>query len=249
MVVVSFIKLHLLASILNQWMYAARDSFSHCWISRKHMAKVWILALQSFSHNKFFISSQDLSELKASMTNVHVNPFDFALVSLALLSLVRSAAVSMSISHSSSLVESCSLKTVMSCSSELVTFDCFCVVHKVSVYCHITSPKDLVGGGRGGGWSAIKRSCPMQSKVSAGSPSPASTHWCKSFISLVSVGNLLWLLYTGSLGDLLPLVLLRQLWHQSYGCCHCQYLCVLCPLCQDQCLWPRVFLHLHGGQS
>ena len=82
-----------------------------------------------------------------SVTNVHVSPLNFTLASLALLSFVRSAAVSMSVSHSSSLVESCSLKTAMSCSSELVRFTCFCVVHKVSVYCLITSPKGSVGAG------------------------------------------------------------------------------------------------------
>ena len=36
MVAASFVKLHLLASVLNQWMYAAGDSFSHCWISMNH---------------------------------------------------------------------------------------------------------------------------------------------------------------------------------------------------------------------
>ena len=86
-----------------------------------------------------------------SVTNVHINHLDFTLVSLALISLVRSVAVSMSISHSPSLVELCSLKTAMSCSSELVTSDCFCVVHKVSVYCCITFLKSSVDTGRGGG--------------------------------------------------------------------------------------------------
>ena len=70
-------------------------------------------ALQSFSHNKSFISSHNLSELMASVTNVDVNPLDFALASLALLSFVRSSAVSMSVNHSFSLVESCSLKTAI----------------------------------------------------------------------------------------------------------------------------------------
>ena len=83
----------------------------------------------------------------ASVTNVHGNPLDFGLASLDLLSLVRSAAISMSISLSSSLVEPCSLKTAISCSSEFVRFDCFCVVHKVSVYCCITSLKGSVGVG------------------------------------------------------------------------------------------------------
>ena len=50
----------------------------------------------------------------ASVTNVHINPLDFTLVNLALLSLVRSAAISMSVSQSSGLVESCSLKTAIS---------------------------------------------------------------------------------------------------------------------------------------
>ena len=70
-------------------------------------------SMQSFSLNKSFISSQDLSELMASVSNVHVNPLDFVLASLALLSFVRSAAVSMSVSHYSNLVELCSLKTAM----------------------------------------------------------------------------------------------------------------------------------------
>ena len=113
----------------------------------------------------------------------------------ALLSLVRSAAVSMSISHSSSLVELCSLKTAMSYSNGLVRFDCFCVVHKMFVYCLITSLKGSVGVG-GGVDEVLSRDFEvhihsMQSKVYAGCPSPASTHWHKSFISLVSAANLL----------------------------------------------------------
>ena len=68
----------------------------------------------------------------ASVTSVHINPLHFALVSLALLLLVRSCAVSMSVSQSSSSVELCLLKTVISCSNEFMRFDCFCVVHKVS---------------------------------------------------------------------------------------------------------------------
>ena len=86
------------------------------------------------SLSKSFISSQDFSELIASETNVRVNPLDLASASLAQLSLVRSAAVFISINHSSNFVESYSLKTVMSCSSELVRFVCFCVVCSVSVY-------------------------------------------------------------------------------------------------------------------
>ena len=148
---------------------------------------------------KSFISSQDLSELIVSMTNVWVNPLNLAFTSLAWLSLVRSAAVSISINQSSSFVELYSLKTVMSCSKEFVRCVCFCVVHKVLVYWCITSWKGSVGVdvGEGCGWSARERFCSshsVQSQLSAGWPSPASTHWHKSFISLVSAINLVWLL-------------------------------------------------------
>ena len=104
-----------------------------------------MLVLDSLRFSKSCISSQDLSELIASMTNVWVNPLDLALAGLTQLSLVRSAAVSISINQSSHFVESYSLKTVMSCSKELGRFVCFCVVHNVSVYWHIISPKGSVG--------------------------------------------------------------------------------------------------------
>ena len=87
----------------------------------------------------------------ASVTNVLINPLEFALSSLALLSFVRSAAVSMSASHSPSLVESCSLKAAISCSNDFVRFDYFCVVHKVFVYCCMTCLKGSVCVGGGGG--------------------------------------------------------------------------------------------------
>ena len=83
----------------------------------------------------------------ASVTNVWVSPLDIALASLAQLSLVRSAAVSKSGNHSSNFAESCPLKIAMSCSSEFVRFVCFCVVHNVSVYWHITSLKGSQGAG------------------------------------------------------------------------------------------------------
>ena len=133
----SFVKVHLLVSVLNQCTYTARDSFPHCWISMNCEVYVWILALQSFSHNRSFISSQDLFEVMASVTSVCIKPHDFILASLALLSLVKSAAISMSVTQSSNLVESCSLKTGISCSKEFVRLDCFCMEHKVSMYCHI----------------------------------------------------------------------------------------------------------------
>ena len=87
----------------------------------------------------------------ASVTNVCVNPLGFTLAILAWISFVRSAAVSMSVSHSSNFVELYSLKTAMSCSNELVRFVCFCVVHKVFVYWHITSLKGSAGVAGGGG--------------------------------------------------------------------------------------------------
>ena len=128
-----------------------------------------------------------------------IKPQDFALVSLALLSLVRSAAVSMSRNQSSNLVESCSLKTGISCIKEFVRLYCFCVEHKVFVYWHNSSPGGSVGAGAlCSWWMAIDRfwsSCCMWSRASAGWPSPAATHWCKSFISLLRGVNLSWFAY------------------------------------------------------
>ena len=141
-------------------------------------------ALQSFNHNRSFISFQDLFKVMAFVTSVHVNPLVFALASLALLSMVRSAAISMSVSQFSNLVELYSLKTDISSSNEFMKFDCFCQVHKVSVYYCITSPRGSAGAGGCGWWIAIKRfwsSCHMQSRVSL---------------------NLSWLLYAGSSGCL-----------------------------------------------
>ena len=109
------------------------------------------------SHNRSFMSSQDLFEVMAYVTSVCINPLDFALVSLALLSLVRSAAISVSVSQSSNLVESCSLKTVISYSKEFVRLGCFCIEHKVSVYCHITSLRGSAGTGGCSWWMAVNR--------------------------------------------------------------------------------------------
>ena len=93
----------------------------------------------------------------------------------------------------------------MSHSKELVRFVCFCVVHNVLVYCHITSPKGSVGAGveEGCGCSMRERFCTSHSmwpNLSAGWPSLASTHWHKSFISLKSAVSLAWLLSISSLG-------------------------------------------------
>ena len=146
-VATSLVMLHLLASVLNQYTYAVRNSFSCCWISMNHEVYVWISALQSFSLNRSFISSHDLFEEITSVTSVHDKSHDFALASLVLLSLVRSAAVSMSVSQSSNLVESCSFKTYISCIKEFDRLDCFCVEHNVSVYWCNTSPKGSSGAG------------------------------------------------------------------------------------------------------
>ena len=84
-VAASLVKLHLLASVLNQYTYAARDSFSCCWITMNCEVYVWIFALQSFSPNSSFISSHDLFEEITSVTSVCIKPHDFALASLVLL--------------------------------------------------------------------------------------------------------------------------------------------------------------------
>ena len=198
-VATSLVMLHLLAAVQNWCIYAARDSFSCCWISINCEVYVWISALRSFNCNRSFISSHDLFEEIASVNSVHVNPWDFALVSLALLLLVRSAAVSMSRSQSSNLVESCSLKMGISCIKEFVSLDCFCVEHKVSVYWCNTSLRGSAGACGCGWWMTIDRfccSCCMWSRASVGWPSPAAILWCKSFVSLVRAVNLSW--YAGS---------------------------------------------------
>ena len=71
-VAASLVKLHLLASVLNWSTYAARDDFSHCWISMNHELHVWISALQSFSLSRSFISSHALFEEIASVTSVYI---------------------------------------------------------------------------------------------------------------------------------------------------------------------------------
>ena len=103
--------------------------------------------LHSLSLSKSLMSSHVFSELMASLTNICVNPPDFALASWVQLPSVRSTAVSISVNHSCSFVESHSLKTAMSCGRELVRCVCFCAVHSVSVYWHTTSPKGSVGHG------------------------------------------------------------------------------------------------------
>ena len=87
-VATSLVKLHLLAAVLNWCIYTARDSFYHCWISKKCEVYVGMSTLQSLSLSRSFISSHDLFEKIACMTSVCVKPCDFALASLALLLLV-----------------------------------------------------------------------------------------------------------------------------------------------------------------
>ena len=156
---------------MNQCTYVARDSFFHCWMSMNFEVYMWISVLQSFSLNRSFITSHDLFENIASVTSVCVKPCDFTLASHAVLSLVRSAAVSMSMSQSSNLVESCSLKTGISCVKEFVRLNSFCMEKKVSAYRNNTYPRGSAGAGGCGCWMAIDKfwsfHC-MWSRVSAG---------------------------------------------------------------------------------
>ena len=112
---------------------------------------------------------------------------------------VRSVAISRSINHSSNFVGSFPLKMAMSYSSKFMRFVCFCVVHNVSVYWGITSPKGSKGEGVevGCALSMRERFCSshsMQTNPSIGWPSLTSTHCHKLLISLVSAVNFTWLL-------------------------------------------------------
>ena len=207
MVAASFVKLLHLVSVLNQRTLAASDSFSLCCISMKHEVYVWMLALHSLILSKSLILSIFFSELIASMTKVCGNPLDFALASLAQLSLVRSTAVSISVKYSSNFVESCLLKMAMSWRREFVRFICFCAVHSVSVYWYTTSLNGVVGVGAEAGCvlSVRERVCSscsrwsMQSNPSAGWPSQASTHCHKLCISLAAMFKSAWLFSRRSL--------------------------------------------------
>ena len=90
--------------------------------------------LQIFKQSKSLISSQLLSQLRASVINEWVKPLDLACASLVLLSLVKLAAVSTSINQSSNCDELLPLKIVISCSSVFAKVVFFCAVHKVSLY-------------------------------------------------------------------------------------------------------------------
>ena len=104
-----------------------------CCISIKKDMEVWISELHIFNCNTSLISSQDLPDVIASVIKVCVKPFDLACASFVWLSAVRSAAVSMSTSQSSSCVVSCSLNTDISCSKEFVRLVCFWAEHRVFV--------------------------------------------------------------------------------------------------------------------
>ena len=131
-------KLLHLASVLNCVTWASSDPFSHYYISMMHDLYVWMLPLHSLSLSRSLISSHVFSELMASMANMCVNYLDFALASLAWLSLVRAAAVSISINHSSNFVESLFIEDGNVLQQGIVRSVCFCVVHRVSVYWHTT---------------------------------------------------------------------------------------------------------------
>ena len=173
----------------------------------KHEVYVWNIALHSLTLSKSLMSSHVFSELIASMTNIHVNPHDFALASLAPLSLVRSAAVSILVNHSSNFAESCSLKMAMSCSKELVRCVCFCVVYSVSMYRSTTSPNGSVGVEVEVGCVLRVRESvcisflgkSMLSNPSTGWHFLASIHCCKLCISLASMCKSDWLLEGRSL--------------------------------------------------
>ena len=128
--------------------------FSYMWVARlwAFLKPLMNILMMAASFRKLHLLAYVLNqwtydEVMPTVTSVHVNPLDFVLASLPLLSLVRSAAVLMSVSQSSNLIESCSLKTGISCSKKCVRLDCFCVVHKVCVYCCITSVRGSADAG------------------------------------------------------------------------------------------------------
>ena len=98
-VAASLSNLHLLASHLNWWTYAARDFLSDCWMSMKWPIDVWMSAFDIFKWNNSLISSQVFCEVKASDINVLTNPLDLTFANLVLLLPVNSEAVSISLSN------------------------------------------------------------------------------------------------------------------------------------------------------
>ena len=143
---VSLSNLNLLASHLKWWIYAARDSFSFCWISIKCLMDVWMSELQIFKWRESLISSQVLCRVKASDINVLTSPLDLPCAYLVLLSPVNSMAVSMSVSQSSNCEESFPFNIGISCNNEFSRDVFFWALHKVSVYLFNTSPMGSLEG-------------------------------------------------------------------------------------------------------
>ena len=79
------------------------------------------------------MSFQLLPDVRASVINIWVSPFDLALANLVLLSVDRSAEISISVNQSSNCIASLSLKIVISCSKVFVKFVFFWTEHSVSV--------------------------------------------------------------------------------------------------------------------
>ena len=142
----SLSNLHVLASCLKWWTYAARDSFSFCWIFIKQLMDVWMSELHIFKQRESLISSQVLCKVKASDNNFLTSPLDLACASLVLLSPINSEAVSMSVSQYSNCEESFPFNMGISCNNEFSKDVFFCALHKVSVYLFNTSPIDSVEG-------------------------------------------------------------------------------------------------------
>ena len=145
-VAVSLLNLYLLASHLNQWKYAAKDSLSDCWMSIKWLIDVWMSAFETFKWRESLIFPQVFCEVKASDINVLTIPLDFSCANLVLLSLVNSEAVSISVSQSSNGEESCPFNVGISCNKELSKDVFFWALHKVSVYLSNTSSMGSDGG-------------------------------------------------------------------------------------------------------
>ena len=99
---VLLVKLHLLTYCFELMdVYCERFIFSLLDVHEAQYICMDISMWQSFSIRKSLISSQDMSKVMASIIRVQVNPLDLALARLALLSFVKSAAISISISQSS----------------------------------------------------------------------------------------------------------------------------------------------------
>ena len=174
------VKLHLLASLLNLCMYAAKDSLSFCWMSMKWLTEVWMSELQILRWRKSLISSQHLPEVRTSVTKLWVKPFHLACASLVLLSSVRSAVVSISTNQSSNCIESLPLEVVISWISVFAKVVCFWAEHNVSMYCCSTSSRGFSGAEEQNTRDNLWSSCSRRFMASVGWPLAFSTLCCKS---------------------------------------------------------------------